>query len=313
MIQTDEPCQSCERLRQENDLLRQQIRGLTDGTLRLPKISWLWRLGIGWILLSTLPLIPVWLLKLDGSAWRYYLICGISYSSPWTQGSILLSIVVLLAKPLSRKLVLAAFATLVLVLCWITISESANEAIEFAPLAPYAASCIAVPLFVCRVVWRWQIASQFDTSLPQPTSIATYLILTMAVATLTTASSLLSEDIQDAFGDGIFLAIFGGVLIACMMIAIALLAYFLNRLPLARSRGAVLCAWLMLCWAIAAASAYRGEYPNKDALLYAVFAASFAITFTLWYSAAMLWMRSLGYRLRSCSTVQKVRVEGRLT
>ena len=288
-------------MRQENAILRQQIASLTGEDIRLPSNRWVALLIVGWLLLTILPTMAVWLTSFETQTWSGYVGYGIAFGAPWLQCSILFSVLVLLNVNASPKLLIFVLASVGLCACWLSTRNLTNESFQYALLGPFVSSLIVTPTIACRIVFRWRIVHGLSQRQGRPVSIATYLFLTLIVAALISAMSWLPKDLRDGLLDGSYFVYFGGLIISSIMISIPTMVFILNRLPLNRLRGIYsLCIWELISLAISVISMYcigRFEAPRMS-LLYGLFGASFGIFFSLGFTVAMLWLRLLGFRLQ---------------
>ncbi len=301
-------CSECERLQNENSLLRQQIALLNGSDSLLVSNRWQTLLIVGWLLLTILPIMAALMTSSVTSELLEYVGLGIGIGGSWSQCSILFLVLVLLNVRISQKLLIFVLAVVAFFTCWVSTKDMQALPYMYALIAPVVSAIIAIPAIVCRIVYRWQIAHVSSRQQGKPASIATYLLLTLAVASLISAISWLPNETRVELVNARFFVTFGGPIISSMMLTIAIVCYFLSHRPMYRTRGMytlliceLLCVSLCLCAMVCVA---KLQSPTQI-LLYGLFGATFAIVFSLWFAVAMLWLRLLGFRLMQDTEVKQ--------
>lgn len=281
--------------------MRQQIASQTSADTSSPSTRWLEVLVLGWMFLTILPATVTWSASFKTGGSTEYIAYGLGIGAPWTQCTILFFVLIFLDVRQSHKFLILANATVGLVFCWFSLRHPEVSPYQYTLLTPIVAGVISIPAIAFRIAYHWAITHESSDVQSKPASIATYLLLTLAVALTISAVSWLPRDIRDEIIDMDFLATFGGPIVACMLIAIPTMVYFLNRQPLHRSRSIyMLCIWDMFCVMLSVcAMLCRANFDSpSEAFDYGLFGLSFAITFTFWFSLGMGWLRLLGFRLQ---------------
>ena len=136
-------CSECERLKNENSLLRQQIAQLSGSDSLLASNRWQTLLIVGWLLLTILPTMAALLTSFDTSDLLEYVGYGIGIGASWSQCSILFLVLVLLDVRPSQKLLIVVLASVGFFTCWVSTKDM--QALDQFFLVPQAGSPKCLP------------------------------------------------------------------------------------------------------------------------------------------------------------------------